>query len=58
MLGGSKVTSGHVPLIPLDDEHVGLSSNDPMVGDWIEFQKKEPLAHLKKKKWREMKRWS
>ena len=46
MLGGSKVTSGHVPLIPRDDEHVGPLSNDPMVGDWTNFQKKEPLAHL------------
>lgn len=32
MLGGSKVTSGHVPLIPLDDEHVGLSNNGPYGG--------------------------
>ena len=46
MLGGRKATSGHVSLIPLDDEHVGSSSNDPMVGDWTDFQKKEPLAHL------------
>ena len=46
MLGGSKVTSSRVPLIPLDDEHVGSSSNDPMVGNWTDFQKKEPLAHL------------
>lgn len=34
--------------IRLDDEDVGLFGNDLMVGDWMDFQKKELSAHLSK----------
>lgn len=46
MSSGSKAMSNHVQLIHLDDEDVGPLDNDPMVGDWTNFQEREPLAHL------------
>jgi len=46
MLGDSKVTNGHVSLIRLDDEDVGPSGNNPMVGDWMDFQERELSTHL------------
>lgn len=46
MSGDSKGTSGHVPLLHLDDKNVHLLGSDTMIGDWTGFQEKESLAHL------------
>ena len=46
MLGDSKVTSGHVPLIRLDDENICPSGSDPMTGDQTGFQEREPMAQF------------
>ena len=46
MSGDSKVTSGHVPLIRLDDENICPSGSDPMTGDQTGFQEREPMAQF------------
>lgn len=46
MLGDSGARNGHVLLICLNDEDVSSSCNEPMVGDWMDFQEREPSTHL------------
>lgn len=46
MLGGSKVTSDHVPSFHLDDKDIHPSGNDPTTKDWVGSSETEPSAHL------------